>query len=239
MSWRVNKPREEPITCSLLKSPTVFIEPAPRHKIELLMSKYPNMEWLGYLVGRVSEKKNYFVEDISIPPHKEVSSASAEAEPFHIPDRCIGIIHSHNGMGAFHSGTDQDYVDKNFEVSVTVAKSGGVLSFDTVSYQTTSCGKGVTLKSEVKYVQPDPQFDTEAFMKEATENIDKGKRIYTPRTQVGQEYTIYPEHSLAEETHLTFRQHRARSKGKLPYSGHRDYVVDENGYAIPQGKKED
>ena len=133
MSWRVKRETEPAIQCSLVKSPTVFIEPIPRYKINLLMSHYPHQEWLGYLVGRTSEKENFFVEDLAIPPHREVSIASAEAEPFNIPENCIGIIHSHGSMGAFHSGTDQDYVDKNFPVSITASKGSQEIEFDAVS----------------------------------------------------------------------------------------------------------
>jgi len=173
--WRINKEKEVPIQCSLIKKPIIYIEPIPKRKIELLMNKYPHQEWLGYLVGKMSERENFFVEDLTIPPHKEVSAASAEAEPFFTPEKCIGVIHSHHGMGAFHSGTDQDYVDKNFPISITVAKRGDGLEFDAVSYQTTLCGKNVTTQGTVKYVQPNPMFDSESFMREAEINIEKGR----------------------------------------------------------------
>lgn len=179
--WRVKRENNNSITCSLIKTPTVFIESVPRHKMLLLMEKYPHQEWLGYMVGRVSESENFFIEDLVIPPHAEASSGSAEAEPFHIPDNCVGIVHSHHSMGAFHSGTDQSYVDKNFPVSITVAKKGDqAMEFDAVSYQVTPCGKGTTTKVSVKYVQPEPTFDTGAFLEEAAANVDKGKRKYTP-----------------------------------------------------------
>lgn len=181
LGWKVKKENNTPIQCSLIKSPTIFIEFTPRRKIELLMTKYPHQEWLGYLVGRISEKENYFVEDLVIPPHTEAYAASAEAEPFHIPDNCIGVIHSHHSMGAFHSGTDDTHVDRNFPISITVATGKGQgLEYDAVSHQTTPCGKDTTSKGVVKYVSPEPSFDTEAFTKGAVDNIDKGKRaLYT------------------------------------------------------------
>ena len=171
------KNTEEDIQCSLVKAPTVYLEPIPRNKIQLLMTEYKNQEWLAYLTGRISEDDNIFVEDIVVPPHKEVGVASAEAEPFHTPENCVGFIHSHHSMGAFHSITDQDYVDKNYPVSITIARNGqNELVFDTVSYQKTPCGKGITLKSVVKYVQPQPLYDKESFIKQAKGNIDKGKK---------------------------------------------------------------
>lgn len=175
--WKVDKGKDNHIVCSLVRSPTIYLEPIPRAKIQFLMKEYPSQEWLAYMTGRISEKANLFVEDISIPPHKEASGGSAEAEPFHIPENCVGVIHSHHSMGAFHSATDQAYVDKNYPVSITVARNGDSLSFDAVSYQETPCGKGITLKSSVKYVQPEPLFDKDSFLKGAKENIDKGKRF--------------------------------------------------------------
>jgi len=218
--WGKQKAQEIPITCSLIHAPVVYIEPTPRAKIELLMKEYTHQEWLAYLTGRISEKDNIFVEDISVPPHKEASGASAEAEPFHIPENCVGFIHSHHGMGAFHSGTDQSYVDKNYPVSITVAKNGGSeLVYDGVSYTRTPCGKDTTLKATVKYVQPKALFDQDGFLKEAKANIDKGKKVYQSKV-VG---AVYPRHSITKEL--------------LPYSGYRDsfeYTVDGKGHVLSQ-----
>lgn len=184
------KPRiaEETIQCSLVKAPIVFLEPIARQKIQLLMNEYPHQEWLAYLRGKMSERENIFVENISVPPHKEAFGASAEAEPFHIPKDCVGIIHSHHSMGAFHSATDQAYVDKNFPVSITVAKNGDTLTYDAVSFVHTPCGKDTTLKSTVKYVQPPLQFDRDGFLKRAKDNIDKSKTVYKPLYEPHQRY---------------------------------------------------
>ncbi len=189
--WGVNKDREPAIQCSLVKSPTTYLEPTARQKIQLLMDEYTHQEWLAYLRGRISKRENIFVEDILVPPHSEVSSGSAEAEPFHIPKDCVGIIHSHHSMGAFHSGTDQSYVDKNFPVSITVSKDANGLTYDAICYSKTPCGKGHTLKSPVKYVSPQPTFDSEKFLKGAKKNIDKGKKIYVAPAIAGG-YEIYP-----------------------------------------------
>ncbi len=166
------------IECSLIKQKTVFIESVPREKIELLMDAYPHQEWLAYLVG-IEKEDCFFVEDISVPPHASVGSAYAEAVPFHQPKGCLGVIHSHNTMGAFHSGTDHDHVDKNFPVSITVAKRTANLEFDTVTYHITPCGKKTMGKALVKYVKPKPTFDVGDFMTKAQANIDKGK-VTTP-----------------------------------------------------------
>lgn len=226
--WRVQQEEVDgELTCSLVKSPIVFLEPVPKCKIELLMEKYPTQEWLGYLTGK-SEENRFFVGDLVIPPHSEVSVASAEAEPFHIPDDCIGIIHSHNSFGAFHSGTDRDYVDGNFPVSVTVSKRTDELEFDTVSHVVTLCGKEIVIKGTVKYVQPKPIFDTAAFMKEATENVDKGKRAVI----------VYNRTDSLDN--FIQKQHRMRDcpTGQPPRQFHLEsapevtYIVDSRGRVV-------
>jgi len=223
--WGKQKAQEERITCSLIHAPVVYIEPTPRAKIELLMKEYTHQEWLAYLTGRISEKDNIFVEDISVPPHKEVSGASAEAEPFHVPENCVGFIHSHHSMGAFHSGTDQSYVDKNYPVSITVARNGGSeLAYDGVSYTRTPCGKDTTLKATVKYVQPQPLFDSKEWLTEAKTNIDKGRKIYQPKI-VG---AVYPGYSMSKEL--------------LPYADYQDsfeYTVDGKGCVLTQKELEE
>ena len=178
--WKVKggcKDEPEVTACSLVGTPTLYIEPIPRRQIELLMDAYPRCEWFGYLIGERSGT-GFFVEGIVIPPHKTATAGSAEAEPFNTPENCIGVIHSHNIMGAFHSGTDQAHVDKNYPVSTTVAKRTNALEYDTVCNIKTQCGKMMSLKCGTKYVAQPPVFDEEAFVKKSKENIDKGKTKY-------------------------------------------------------------
>ena len=173
--WKVKGSKEqELVTCSLVKDFELFIEPVPRQKIELLMRKYTNREWLGYIVG-VERTGTYFMEDLIIPPHKLSSGAMAEAEPFNIPEKCIGFIHSHHSMGAFHSSVDDDYVDRNYPISVTVSMNSNKLDFSLVSFTKTPCGnKTVKVKWGCPICQTKPLFRGMNGLKSCT-NIDKGK----------------------------------------------------------------
>jgi len=218
--WGKPSTIEPTIQCSLVKAPTIYIENTPRQKIQLLMNEYTHQEWLAYLTGKISEKENIFVGDIVVPPHESATGASAEAEPFHIPENCVGIIHSHHGMGAFHSGTDQSYVDKNFPVSIVVSRNKTDFVYDAVSYTQTPCGKNLTLKCDVKYVQPPPTFDKDVFLKEAKENIDKGKIAYVPRLQERQ--PLYT--------------HRPLNAPYVPVRFRFPYYTDEHGHVL--SKKE-
>jgi len=184
MSWHVRRSNDSLVNCSLCKAPVVYLEPLARQKIEVLIDAYPHQEWLGYLVGNIPDKESIFVEDLVIPPHKEASGCSAEAEPFCIPENCIGIIHSHHSMGAFHSGIDQSYIDRNFPVSITVAKKAGNLEYDAVCYGITPCDKPTLNKSTVLYIQPKPLFHVKAFLQEAKRNIDKSSLLdYTVKSK--------------------------------------------------------
>jgi hypothetical protein len=181
--WKVKE--QEEITCSLVEKPRIILNIRVQYKIELLMKEYTNQEWMGYLTGNIS-KNTLYAKDLVIPPHAEASGASAEAEPFHVPDNCLGVIHSHHGMGAFHSGTDKDYVDKNYPVSITVARNG-TFTYDAVSVAKTPCGKTVYSPCTVLLERVKPDFNAEEWMKEAKDNIEKNKKFYTPN--VGNFYT--------------------------------------------------
>jgi hypothetical protein len=191
MSWKVKEADNKVAHCSLLgEKVSVFLHQTPLTKIKVLMDKYPHQEWCGYMTGEIKEGV-FDVKDISIPPHAEASGASAEAEPFNVPENCIGFIHSHNTMRAFHSGTDQAHVDYNYPLSITVAKRTTKLEFDIISNRKTECGRWLTAPGIITVVQPKPDFDVDEWVKGATANIDKGKKTYVQGDYVS-EYAGYP-----------------------------------------------
>ena len=180
--WKVKGGDDNSTICSLIGKPNIYFEPKVKQKIELMMEAYPHLEWLAYLLGDKMESKDFCITDMVVPPHETATGGSAEAVPFNIPEGCIGIIHSHHTMGAFHSGTDKDYVDKNFKVSIVVAGKPDDLTYNAVSHQVTECCKGTTAECPVKDIQPPLEFDAGKFTEEATKNVDKGKTVYTTPT---------------------------------------------------------
>lgn len=170
------KPVTSEVICSEVKPPDVWLGKMPEQKIECLMSEYKSQEWFAYLIG--IQEEDIVITDICVPPHKSVSGGSAEAKPFNAPKDCVGVIHSHHSMGAFHSGTDHDYVDRNYPVSTTVAhgKNGG-LEYDTVGYVKTPCGKHTVVKCKLMFTPPKLLFDKEKFLEEAKANIDMGRNL--------------------------------------------------------------
>jgi hypothetical protein len=175
--WQTDKAKKpaEQITCSLVKPSKVIIEALAKQKIELLMKEYPSQEWLSYMVGETEPVMR--IKDIVIPPHASASSGSAEAEPLHVPEHCLGVLHSHHHMGAFHSGTDDAYVDRNYPLSITVAIGAQGLDFDAIMWQTTPCGKLLLSKCSITFVYP-LAADLTEFLAEAKANIQKGVHVY-------------------------------------------------------------
>jgi len=171
-NWRVKK---DEIQCSLVGEAKVVLSIRVQQKIRLLLEEYPSKEWMGYLVGE-RKKSSLIVNDLIIPPHAEASGSSAEAEPFHAPKETIGAIHSHHSMGAFHSQTDQNHVDRNYPCSITVARNGSGVNYDAVAHTKTPCGKSTHNKATVVLLAVRPDFDAKKFLEEAKENIDKGDK---------------------------------------------------------------
>lgn len=142
-------------------------------KIAALMMEYTALEWLAYLQGSKDDEE-ILVTDIFVPPHAIQTSTSAEAVPFHQPANCVGIIHSHHSMGAFHSGTDAAYVDGNYPVSIVVAFSrdqNGGLAFNALTRLSTPCKRHMVKEIPVNFVQPRPNFDLKEFLDRAKEAI--------------------------------------------------------------------
>ena len=121
--WDVGDDIEEVKECGKIGNPVVYITPLVHNKISLLMDKYPDKEWLGYLQGE-SEKGVFIINNINIPK-QEVTGASVEVLKFpeNIKD-IIGVMHSHNTMGAFFSSTDDDYINSNHSLSLVVSSKG-------------------------------------------------------------------------------------------------------------------
>lgn len=188
MAW--GNPRGEEVRCSLVKPKRAFLEQLPKQKIVALMSEFKSREWCGYLTGH-EERGDFFIEDLIIPPHAKAGGAHAEAEPGYEPKNCIGFIHSHHSMGAFHSGTDQDYVDRNYPMSVTVARKGtnSGLEWDATSYVRTECGRRTTVEVLILVVPPKPIFDREDFLQEAIDNIKQASqgKVRPDKTDISNE----------------------------------------------------
>lgn len=79
-------------------------------------------EWIALLEGeRQDQGWTTVVTGLSVPQQTR-SKASADIEEITLPDTCVGIIHSHNNMKAYFSGTDSGIGGVNeFPSSVVVS----------------------------------------------------------------------------------------------------------------------
>ena len=116
--------------CGHMNTPEYLIRfsQIAHEKIECLKRSYPSLEWLAYLEGRVDhEAHEVFVDDLIIPESQVVTSGHVGEVEYGWDEgkEICGVIHSHNTMGAFFSGTDDAYINQNHDVSVCVSTSRG------------------------------------------------------------------------------------------------------------------
>lgn len=225
--WKVNKPKEPEVICSLAIPKPVFLSPVAKRKIELLCMQYTNLEWVGYLVGTIAE--HTIVKDITVPPHTVTRGAMAEVEPFKQPKMCIGVIHSHNVMGAFHSGTDDDYVDHNYPVSITAAmKQLGVITYDALVNTETPCGKKIVQKVPVRDTRITPLFNEKNFLLEAMVEINKGlPSVYVPPVK-----RVHVQEGVHTDVSVISKLEKVITDGKKDKK--RVYHTDKDGRVITE-----
>jgi len=168
-SWEVKIPYIQ--ECS--KAPeniVINIRPLVKIKIDYLMKKMENIEWLAYLIG-----KDYLVEDIFIP-EQEVTGVSVDnikCDNFNNLN-IIGVIHSHHGMGSSFSKTDDDWINQNHDISL-------VVSSQNISGQVrwkTPCGSTKIIDAVVKLKMNVP-IDYKEFDKIINDNIKRKKVTFT------------------------------------------------------------
>ena len=149
----------------------IWFEPIVRVKINALMNMFENIEWLAYLIG---DPETRVVTDIHIPTQKITSTSVDDIECPEFNDlNCIGVIHSHHGMGNGFSGTDHEWINQNHNISLCIANNGiaGQVRWKT------PCGGLMIIECEVK-LKLDVEFDEEKFKKEVNEKISRKTYTY-------------------------------------------------------------
>lgn len=135
---------------------------AVKSKIDLLMKAYPSLEWLAYLVG---DAETLLITDLIIP-EQNVTGASVHVTGPHDNTNVIGVIHSHNTMGAFFSGTDNTYINGNHGISVVVSTTGAKAQIRWI----TPCGSKLIMEASIA-VEKEVFPGEDTFMEKAKENI--------------------------------------------------------------------
>jgi len=146
----------------------VLMEPIVKSKIDALMKKYTNREWLGYFFGKPEEP--FHILDMFIPEQVATGTRvdKIEFSVDLIPEgqKVIGVVHSHHTMGVGFSGTDEDFINGNHDISLLVAHSGMKCQ---VRY-TVPCGAKFIKEAKVKlnYIV---NYDEKGFLQQAETNI--------------------------------------------------------------------
>ncbi len=144
----------------------VYLDYYVMAKIDFLMEKYKNLEWLAYLIG-----KDNVVEDIYIPEQQVTSSnvTDIKGDP---NIAIIGVIHSHHNLGLHNfSGTDHAYINDNHDLSILVWNTG-------ISGQKRvklACGAVMIAPIQIKYFHP--ELNIADLEKEADDNISEKKWV--------------------------------------------------------------
>lgn len=91
-----------------------------------LCDKMGNLEWIAALVGTKVSDTEYLAEDFVVldqEVHGTHSQFTAKGDTQFARMKSIGIIHSHNNMGVFFSGTDENEAVKH-DVSIVTNNNG-------------------------------------------------------------------------------------------------------------------
>ncbi len=147
---------------------SIIISRVVKNKIDLLMKKFPHTEWLAYLLG---DKDSRFVTDLYLPEQRvtggDVTVTGSCDEP-----NVIGVIHSHHNMGAFFSGTDDTYINSNYDISIVVAHNGSKAQVRWV----TPCGHKLIADGTV-VVESENLFDADEFLKKVDDVVSEPVNI--------------------------------------------------------------
>jgi len=154
----------------------VYISDLVKYKIDILMKKFPSLEWLAYITGTINDN-SYIVKDLYIPKQVvtgvdvHVDSSDTITTPI------IGILHSHHNMSLRFSGIDHDGVNKNHDVSLLVTHKGMIGQVRTI----TECGSYIIVPANIK-----PYFEVsmndDEFQTELDEKISEIKQHYPVNT---------------------------------------------------------
>lgn len=86
-------------------------------KIQRLLDHFEDVEFGVYLLD---EDDDGVIDNIYIP-EQEVGPATFDVEDLtNVPEKTVGVMHSHVNMGAFFSCKDDDYLNDNFDISIVM-----------------------------------------------------------------------------------------------------------------------
>lgn len=136
--WKLDEEDKIPevAACGFTKPVPIQMTQAVYAKIRQLMLAYTDMEWMGYLQA---DEQGVLTE--LIIPEQVAGHAAVRALPHDASVKIDAVIHSHHGMGSFHSKTDDEFLKRNHPISIVVAKTpNGEITFDASRKHDLPCG---------------------------------------------------------------------------------------------------
>lgn len=165
------------VSCS--KVPNSFVielSVSVKAKIDALMKEYPNIEWLCYLVGKIDWSNNIAnITDLFIPEKQKISPTLVNDIECSDRKDIVGVIHSHHNMPAQFSGTDNEYINKNNDLSIVVSHK----EMNSVVRYKTPCGSFTFIEPIIR-IDYSSVCDVTQFINEAKEKIKKSVNINNP-----------------------------------------------------------
>jgi proteasome lid subunit RPN8/RPN11 len=165
------------VSCSKVPNDfTINLSVTVKAKIDALMKEYPNIEWLCYLIGNINWNSNIAnITDLFIPEKQKISATLVDDIEYTHRTDIIGVIHSHHNMPAQFSGTDNEYINKNNDLSIVVSHK----EMNSVVRYKTPCGSFTFIEPTIK-IDYSTVCDVESFINEAKEKIKKPVNINNP-----------------------------------------------------------
>jgi len=131
---------------------TIKFEPKVYAKIDILMEKKTNIEWLAFLLGDIKWNEEIaVVSDLYIPDSQSVTTGHVDDIECDstIRNELIGVIHSHHKMGCFFSKDDWEYLNNNHNISIVISNKDGYNEFKSVVRYKTKCGSYTHIDADV------------------------------------------------------------------------------------------
>ncbi|KKL07822.1 hypothetical protein LCGC14_2582160, partial [marine sediment metagenome] len=130
-----------------------------------------NNEWIAYLIGKLEDGKA-LIEEVYFP-EQTVTGASCEV-PTEVEAKpnTIGAIHSHVGMEAFWSKTDEDHA--NWPIEIVLNRKGDYKALMRVKLE---CGRWSRVNCKLTISASLP---SKAMLESLEESIKKGKEHEKP-----------------------------------------------------------
>ena len=199
------------------KKKVIWLKRLAKLKVDALMNKFKDQEWLAYLIGEDNRVEDLFVPE-QMADHSFVGNVKCEE---YNSLRIIGVMHSHHNMKMDDfSGHDDDFINSNHNISLLVNLNGPTgYKITGQSRVEVPCGALYIVPVDVK-LDLEVEFDKKAFLEEIEQKVNppktgctqtvcycgkcnlggRGTRFNTTLGQ-GQNFPLPPAHARTFPTH--------------------------------------